>query len=38
MSNSTAHYIARHVSNFEIWMEDVPPHLNAVILADLASF
>ena len=36
--NSTGHHIARHVSNFEVWMEDIPPYLNAVILADLASF
>ena len=36
--NSIAHYIARHISNFEVCMENIPPHLNVVILVDLASF
>ena len=37
--NKAAHNIARHakhVSKFSVWMEDVPPHLVAVIQADLA--
>ena len=34
--NSTRH--ARHVSEYTVWMEDVPPHLSTVIQAELASF
>ena len=34
--NSARH--ARHVSEFTVWMEDVPPHLSAVIQANLAFF
>ena len=39
--NFVAHNIAkhaRHVSEFTVWMEDVPPHLLAIILANLADF
>ena len=36
--NSTTHHIAKHVSSFEVWMDDIPSHLNVVILADLSSF
>ena len=36
--NCAAHISARHVSKYTVWMEDVPPHLFAVIQADLASF
>lgn len=38
--NTLAHKIARHarhVSEFTVWMEDVPPHLSNVILAMIAS-
>ena len=34
--NSARH--ARHVSEFAVWMEDVPPHLFAVIQANLVFF
>ena len=34
--NSARH--ARHVSEYTVWMEDVPPHLSTVIQAELASF
>ena len=39
--NSLAHNIARHarhVSEFMVWMEDVPPHLVSVIQVDSALF
>ncbi|XP_065636888.1 uncharacterized protein LOC136070629 [Quercus suber] len=39
--NSIAHNIARHarhVSKFVMWMEELPPHLPTVILAESASF
>ena len=36
--NCIARYIAEYVSNFKMWMKYIPPHLNDVILADLASF
>ena len=32
--NITRH--ARHVSEFSVWMEDIPPHLVSVIQVDLA--
>ena len=32
--NSIAHDFARHVSGLMVWMEDVPPHNNFVLLAD----
>ena len=38
--NSTAHNIARHarhVSEYSVWMEDVPPHLFSIIQADSVS-
>ena len=38
--NSVAHNLvrhARHVSDLKVWMESVPPHLNVVIVSDLAS-
>ena len=38
--NTLAHKIARqwrHVSEYTVWMEDVPPHLSTVIHAVLAS-
>jgi len=38
--NSAAHNIARHarhVSEYSVWMEDIPPHLFSVIQSDLAS-
>lgn len=37
--NSTIHNIARHarhVSELSVWMEDVPPHLSAIIQAKSA--
>ena len=37
--NTLAHKIARHarhVSEYTVWMEDVPPHLSNVILATMA--
>ena len=37
LGNSVAHNLAkhaRHVRGFSVWMEDVPPHLQAVLLAD----
>lgn len=34
--NSVAHNIARHVSEFVMWMEDIPPHLSVVILVKSA--
>ena len=37
--NKATHNIvrhARHVSEFSVWMEDVPPHLFAVIQVDSA--
>lgn len=34
--NSAAHNIARRVSEFSIWMENVLPHLFSIILADAA--
>ena len=38
--NSAAHNIARHarhVNEYSVWMEDVPPHLFSLIQADSAS-
>ena len=38
-ANKATHNIARHarhVSEFTVWMEDVPPHLFSVIQADSA--
>ena len=32
--NSLAHNLARHVSSLLVWMEEVPPHLNNVLIAD----
>ena len=34
--NSIAHKLARHVSDFQVWMRGDPSHLNAVIVTDLA--
>ena len=37
ISNSVAHNLtkhARHVSGYKVWIEDVPPHLFSVLLAD----
>ena len=37
LGNSVAHNLAkhaRHVRGFTVWMEDVPPHLQAVLSAD----
>ena len=39
--NSIAHNLARHakhVSDLKVWMMGAPPHLNAIIVADLAPF
>ncbi|XP_050249318.1 uncharacterized protein LOC126696677 [Quercus robur] len=39
--NGAAHNCARHarhVSEYTVWMEDIPPHLFTVIQAELASF
>ena len=36
-THNTARH-ARHVKEYTMWMEAVPPHLSAVIPADLASF
>ena len=38
--NTLAHYLARHVfdiSDFLVWMEDVPPQFSVVFQADLAD-
>lgn len=32
--NSVVHDLARHVSGLMMWMKDVPPHKNFVLLAD----
>ena len=40
-SNKVAYNLARHVlciSNFVVWMGDVPPPLLLVVLADIARF
>ena len=37
LGNSVAHNLtkhARHVRGFSVWMEDVPPHLQAVLSTD----
>ena len=34
LDNFVAHHMARHVSNYLVCMKDVPPHLNAVLVAD----
>ena len=37
IGNAFAHNLekhARHVIGFKVWMEDVPPHLHSVLLAD----
>ena len=37
ISNSVAHNLtkhASHVSDYKVWMENVPPHLYFVLLAD----
>ena len=37
LGNSVAHNLAkhaRHVRDFSVWMEDVPPHLQAILSAD----
>ena len=37
LSNSVAHNLAKHaryVRDFSVWMEDVPPHLQAILLVD----
>ena len=36
-AHNSARY-ARYVSEYTVWMKDVPPHLSAVIQAELASF
>ena len=39
--NYVAHNIARparHVSEFTVWMDDVPPHLHNVVLTNAAIF
>lgn len=33
---SVIHNIARHVSEFAVWMKKFPPHLSTVILAESA--
>ena len=35
--NSAAHHLSRHVSSHLVWMENVPPQLLTVTLADMAS-
>ena len=32
-SNSVARNLARHVSGLMVWIEDVPPHINSILLA-----
>ena len=32
--NCVTHNLARHVSGLLVWMEDVPPHINSILLAD----
>ncbi|KAL0014626.1 hypothetical protein SO802_001695 [Lithocarpus litseifolius] len=37
LGNSVAHNLAkhaRHVRGFSVWMEDIPPHLQAILSAD----
>ena len=34
--NSATHNIAKQVSEFSMWMEDVPPHLFFIILTNAA--
>ena len=36
--NYVAHNIARRVSEFTVWMEDIPPHLCNVVLTNAAIF
>ena len=35
--NFFAHTLARYTNEFLMWNEDVSPHIEAVILADMAS-
>ena len=34
--NCATHYTTRHVSEYIVWMEDVPPNISVVIQANLA--
>ena len=39
--NSIAHNLARYaisIPNFLVWMEDIPPHIQYFVQADLAGF
>ena len=39
--NSVAHNLARYaisIPNFLVWMEDIPPHIQHFVQADLAGF
>ena len=39
--NKVAHNLTQHalcISNFVVWMEDVPPPLLLVVLVDIAGF
>ena len=39
--NKVIHSLARyavHISNFLVWIEDVPPQILSIVQADLASF
>ena len=41
MGNMIAHNLAqhaRHVRDFSVWMENVPPHLSHVLCADYGWF
>ena len=32
--NAIAHNLAKHVSGYLAWMEDIPPHICDVLIAD----
>ena len=39
--NKVAHKLARHtlyISDFSVWMEDVPPPIHSVVLDDIVGF
>ena len=34
LGNFVAYHMVKHVSNYSVWMEDVPPHLHVELVAD----
>ena len=36
--NCVAHNFCRHASDLLVWMEDVSPHINSILLADFDQF